>query len=117
MGYKKPSFIENIAEKLGIIPNPDSIEGFYNQNLKDNLSFEVEIINKEDMKLMNLLKLITFNSDHISLDVVKDRLINNKALDYNSEILSSAYLRTILVNYNTKRKTFGLVNFLIILFL
>ena len=106
-----------IGKELGIIPNPYIMEGFYNQNLKDNLSFEVEIINKEDMKLMNLLKLIIFNSDHISIDDVKDRLRNNKALDYNSEIMSSAYLRTSLVNYNTKRKTFGLVIFLIILFL
>jgi len=100
-----------IGKELGLLPNSEQFEAFLNQNLIDNHSFEVEILNKEDMKLMNLLKLITFNSDHISLDIVKDRLINNKALDYNSEILSSAYLRTILVNYNTTRKNFGLVIF------
>ena len=111
--FTKQKFL--IGKELGIIPDPDSLEGFFNQIEKVNLSFSIDIKNKEDMKFMKFLKLITFNSNHISIDDIKDRLrrlTDNKALDYNSEILSSAFLRSsIFLNIIKTPKTMRMVNF------
>lgn len=114
-----------IAKELGLMSNMPNMEQFFAQDQFDNVNMEMTISTKEDYKFLTFVKLVVFNSNHISIEELKHRLSNNEILDYDSEVRAPAYMRTTMginknknnnstLSYVKINKTFIFLNILIL---
>jgi hypothetical protein len=93
----------DILNELKFLDSLPKFDGFFNQNERENLSIDFPLSRDKELILLKILKLITYTGTKIPINEIKQRLLNNFPLDYNSEMLAPTFLRTT-INYNTQFK-------------
>jgi hypothetical protein len=107
--FEKVNFTEQklqIVRELKLLNNNQlfNIQDFLKQNDQEYSVMQFTFNRKIEYAFFKFLKLYFFLGTNMPKSEIKNRLLKNIPLDYNSEILSAAFLRSTITDYIEERK-------------